>query len=136
MVQHEALDDEMERLRIRFGMVGCDVLRNTSKDFAVVDGIGPAGGLGHAECLQAHFARGDPRQLAARSRPPFARNSRRWHAILFVDRNGWETDVASEHGQRKIAAILIADVVGYSRLAGGRTRIARLAQTSWRCVAI
>jgi class 3 adenylate cyclase len=28
------------------------------------------------------------------------------------------TDVASEHGQRKIAAILIADVVGYSRLAG------------------
>ena len=51
-------------------------------------------------------------------RPPFARNSRRWHAILFVDRNGWETDVASEHGQRKIAAILVADVVGYSRLAG------------------
>ena len=26
-------------LRIRFGMVGCDVLRNTSKDWAVVDGI-------------------------------------------------------------------------------------------------
>jgi class 3 adenylate cyclase len=26
--------------------------------------------------------------------------------------------VASEHGQRKIAAILAADVVGYSRLAG------------------
>jgi adenylate cyclase len=26
--------------------------------------------------------------------------------------------VAAEHGQRKIAAILVADVVGYSRLAG------------------
>ncbi|HEY3621209.1 MAG TPA: hypothetical protein VGL12_02220 [Roseiarcus sp.] len=26
--------------------------------------------------------------------------------------------MASEHGQRKIAAILVADVVGYSRLAG------------------
>ena len=26
-------------------------------------GVGPAGGLGHAECLQAHFARGDPRQI-------------------------------------------------------------------------
>src|SRR5208283_2643472 len=26
-------------LSIRFGMVGCDVLRNTSKDWAVVDGI-------------------------------------------------------------------------------------------------
>jgi class 3 adenylate cyclase len=26
--------------------------------------------------------------------------------------------VASEHGQRKIAAILVSDVVGYSRLAG------------------
>ena len=26
-------------LRIRFGIVGCDVLRNTSKDWAVVDGI-------------------------------------------------------------------------------------------------
>ena len=26
-------------LRIRFGMVGCDVLRNTSKDWAVVDDI-------------------------------------------------------------------------------------------------
>jgi len=26
-------------LSIRFGMVGCDVLRNTSKDRAVVDGI-------------------------------------------------------------------------------------------------
>ena len=26
-------------LRIRFGMVGCDVLRNTSKDWTVVDGI-------------------------------------------------------------------------------------------------
>jgi hypothetical protein len=26
-------------------------------------GVGPAGGLGHAECLQAHFARGNPRQI-------------------------------------------------------------------------
>ncbi len=26
-------------LSIRFGLVGCDVLRNTSKDWAVVDGI-------------------------------------------------------------------------------------------------
>src|SRR5271165_5197231 len=51
-------------------------------------------------------------------RAPFPHNSRRWRAILFVDRNGWEADVASEHGQRKIAAILVADVVGYSRLAG------------------
>ena len=35
-----------------------------------------------------------------------------------VDQNGWEGDVASEQGQRKIAAILVADIVGYSRLAG------------------
>ena len=56
-------------------------------------------------------------EAVARARSS-VRNSRRWHAILFVDRNGWEPDVASEHGQRKIAAILVADVVGYSRLAG------------------
>ena len=56
-------------------------------------------------------------EAVARARSS-VRNSRRWRAILFVDRNGWETDVASEHGQRKIAAILVADVVGYSRLAG------------------
>ncbi len=56
-------------------------------------------------------------EAVARARSS-VRNSRRWHAILFVDRNGWETDVASDHGQRKIAAILVADVVGYSRLAG------------------
>jgi len=54
-------------------------------------------------------------ERARPTRPPLARNSRRWHAILFVDRNGWETDVASEHGQRKIAAILVADVVGRPR---------------------
>src|SRR5271166_141824 len=50
-------------LRIRFGMVGCDVLRKTSKDCAVVDGI--AAMAENAGALCGPLAPWHPRHVAS-----------------------------------------------------------------------
>src|SRR5271165_3171123 len=64
-------------LRIRFGMVGCDVLRNTSKDFAVVDGIAAMAENAGALC-DVFWAPWHPRHVASANCFPAAGSPTSW----------------------------------------------------------
>ena len=70
-------------LSIRFGMVGCDVLRNTSKDFAVVDGI--AAMAENAGALSDVFwAAWHPKHVASANCFPAAGSPTRWPKAMVM----------------------------------------------------
>ena len=73
-------------LRIRFGIVGCDVLRNTSKDWTVVDGIAAMAENAGASC-DVFWAPWHPRHVASTNRFPAAGSPTNWpKAMATLDR--------------------------------------------------